>query len=54
MTTMRRITVSMPEEMDKRILALRKNDSFVRCSYAEIVRKIVERGLDSIQRETNA
>ena len=46
MTDMRRITIAVPDEIDKRILDLRKDDRFIRCSYAEIVRQLLERGLD--------
>ncbi len=52
MTDMRRITIAIPDEIDKRILELRKDDRFVRCSYAEIVRNLLERGLKSDQPET--
>lgn len=45
MTDMRRITIALPDEIDKRIIALRKDDRFIRCSYAEIVRQLLERGL---------
>lgn len=45
MTDMRRITVSLPEDIDRRILELKKDDRFVRCSYSEIVRQALERGL---------
>lgn len=45
MTDMRRITIALPDEMDKKILELRKNDRFIRCSYAEIVRTLLEQGL---------
>lgn len=45
MTDMRRITIALPDEIDKRILDLRKDDRFIRCSYAEIVRQLLERGL---------
>lgn len=45
MTEMRRITIAVPDEIDKRILDLRKDDRFIRCSYAEIVRQLIEAGL---------
>lgn len=45
MTDMRRITIALPDSIDKRILELKKDDKFVRCSYAEIVRQLLERGL---------
>lgn len=47
MTEMRRVTISIPEEMDKRILALRKRKAFERCSYSEIVRRMVEIGIEA-------
>lgn len=46
MTDMRRITIALPDEIDRRILELRKDDRFVRCSYAEIVRQLLEHALD--------
>lgn len=49
MTDMRRITIALPEAIDKKILELRKDDRFVRCSYAEIVRQLLERGLMDTQ-----
>ena len=45
MTDMRRITIALPDEIDRKILELRKDDRFIRCSYAEIVRQLLERGL---------
>lgn len=54
MTDMRRITISLPEKLDKQILELRKDDRFVRCSYSEIVRQIVEQGIDMLIAERNS
>ena len=48
MTDMRRVTVSLPDSIDKQILALRKDDRFIRCSYSEIVRQVLECGLDCV------
>ena len=45
MTEMRRITIALPDEIDRKILEMRKDDRFVRCSYAEIVRQLLEKGL---------
>lgn len=50
MTDMRRITIALPDEIDRRILELKKDDRFVRCSYAEIVRKLLEHALDESNR----
>lgn len=44
MTDMRRVTVALPEELDRRILELKKDDRFVRCSYSEIVRQVLDHG----------
>lgn len=47
MTDMRRVTISLPDEIDRRILELKKDDRYIRLSYAEVVRKLLERGLES-------
>lgn len=52
MTEMKRVTVSLPEEMDKKILELRKDDKFVRSSYSEIVRQLLLIGLQTEKEET--
>lgn len=51
MTDMRRITIALPESLDNKILALRKDDRFLKCSYSEIVRRVMEHGLDLLQME---
>lgn len=51
MTNMRRVTIAFPDGMDDRILELRKEDRFVRCSYSEIVRQILERGFEALAAE---
>lgn len=48
MTGMRRITVSIPEGMDKEIMEIRKNDRFIRCTYSELVRQILECGMKTL------
>lgn len=45
MTDMRRVTISLPDDLDKRIIALRKDSRFSRCTYAEIVRQVLALGL---------
>lgn len=47
MTGMRRVTISVPETMDKRLLALRRKKEFERLSYSEIVRRMVELGMSA-------
>lgn len=54
MTDMRRITISLPDELDKRILEMRKDDRFVRCSYSEITRKMLELGFQAFEAERAA
>lgn len=50
MTDMRRLTISLPNALDEKILSLRKTDRFVRSSYSEIVRVIIEAGVDGLLR----
>lgn len=49
MTTMKRVTIALPETIDEKILELRKDNRFIRCSYSEIVRRVMEHGLDLLQ-----
>lgn len=53
MTSMKRITIAFPEEVDNAILALRGNKEFARCSYSEIVRRLVNVALDHEKSEQN-
>lgn len=53
MTNMKRITIAFPEEVDNAILALRANKEFARCSYSEIVRRLINTALDHEKSETN-
>ena len=52
MTDMRRITISIPDELDKKIVEVRKDDRFIRCTYSEIVRQILANGLEKLSAET--
>ena len=47
MTDMRRVTISLPDEIDRRILELKKDDKYIRLSYAEVDRQLLERGLEA-------
>lgn len=51
MTSMKRTTVSLPDELTERIFALRKDDRFVRCSYSELIRQLTEKGLSMLDAE---
>ena len=45
MTDMRRVTISIPDELDKELLELKKDDRFIRASYSELVRCLLQAGL---------
>ena len=45
MTDMKRLSVSLPDDIDNALLELRKSDEYVRCSYAELIRIVLKRGL---------
>ena len=47
LTDMRRVTISMPDALDKQILSLSADERFAKCTYAEIVRRVLEIGLSS-------
>lgn len=47
MTDMRRVTIPLPDELDRRILELKKDDKYIRLSYAEVVRQLLVRGLEA-------
>lgn len=51
MTNMKRTTISLPPELVERIFALRKDDRFIRCSYSDLIRKLTEKGLSSLDAE---
>ena len=50
MTDMTRMTVSFPDDIDARILELRKTERFSRSSYSSLVRYLVELGLKAEER----
>ena len=51
MTDMRRVTITIPDEIDKMVLSLRKDERFARCSYSEIVRQMISAGLRSCEKK---
>lgn len=46
MTDMKRMTISMPDEIDRKIMEMKKDDQYARYSYSEIVRVLVRMGLE--------
>ena len=47
MTDMKRITISVPDDIAKAVYEMRKEDRFTKCSYSEIIRQLVSIGLKS-------
>lgn len=46
MTTMKRMSVIIPDHIVQKLQDLKKTDEFVNCSYAEIIRVLIARGLE--------
>ena len=46
MTDMKRMTISMPDEIDRKIMEMKKDDQYARYSYSEIVQVLVRMGLE--------
>ena len=51
LTDMKRISVSFDEDIDRGIFELRKDDEYLKCSYSEIVRRLVRIGLNAEARK---
>lgn len=51
MTNMKRTTVTFGDDLDREIFELRKNENYMRCSYSEIVRRLVRLGLKAEARK---
>lgn len=51
MTNMKRLSVCIPPEMERRLANLRKTDKYCRMPWAEIIRQLIELGLGSEQQE---
>lgn len=52
MTTMKRNTISFPDDLADRVLDLRMRKAFRNCSYSELVRMLVELGLKAVEENT--
>lgn len=44
-----RLSISIPEDVEQKIVDLRKTDEYCRCSYSEIVRRLLEQGIKVIE-----
>jgi len=49
MSDLKRMSISITEEMERKIVEMRKTDEFCRCSYAEIIRQLIEAGVQSLE-----
>lgn len=47
MTDMKRITVSLTDELDEAILVLKGTEQFKKSSYAEIIRFLLHHGIEA-------
>lgn len=45
----KRMSISISEEMENKIVELRKTDEYCRCSYSEIIRRLLEQGIKVIE-----
>lgn len=54
MTNMPRRSVSLPQEIDDRIVALRKSDKYCRCTLSQITRQLIEIGLKIEEKKVKA
>ena len=46
-----RFSITVDDNLYKKIVELRKTDEFCRCSYAEIIRRLLEEGVKVIEAE---
>ena len=51
MTKMKRATISIPRDIDRKVFELRKDDAYTRCSYSELIRQLVVIGLEALAAE---
>lgn len=49
MTNMKRTTVSLPDKIVEELDRLKKTDEFANCTYSEIIRRLMLRGLDKLR-----
>lgn len=46
MANMRRLSLSVPDEIDAVVIRLKKTDEYCRCSYSEILRHLLYQGIN--------
>lgn len=47
MTDMKRVTVALPDEIDRKVLEIRKKKEYERFSYSKIVRMLLVAGIET-------
>lgn len=53
MTDMKRITISLPDDIEAAINELKQSEEFRDASYSSIIRQLVERGLKAKEEATS-
>lgn len=48
--TVKRMSLTLPTELEKKVVELRRSEKFCRCSYAEILRFLIKAGIDSYEK----
>lgn len=51
MQIVKRMSISVDEDIDRAVLTLRKTDDFCRCSYSEILRYLLKVGIKAEARK---
>lgn len=51
MTEMKRISVAIPDALDNQIMAIRKQDKYIRLTYSGLIRQLL---VDAVERERAA
>ena len=46
--TFKRLSISLPAELDRAVLDLRKTEEYCRCSYVEIIRVLMSEGAKTL------
>lgn len=53
MDTKKRMSISLPDDLERRLVELRMTERFCRCSYAEIIREVMGVGISEIKKRVN-
>ena len=48
-----RVNVSIPSDIEERIIDLRKQDEYCRMSFSRIIREMIIKGLDEVEKDGN-